>query len=69
MLHKPLEWKLVIMLFKDLFGSGIKDIDPKRVVEWMYDTGDWPWYEKGIPYLYQSLGPIRDLHSKVGPSR
>jgi len=48
----PLEWKLVIMLFKDLFGSRIKDIDPKRVVEWIYDIRDWPWYEKGIPYLY-----------------
>jgi hypothetical protein len=48
----PLEWKLVIMLFKDLFGSRIKDMDPKRVVEWIYDSRQWPWYEKGIPYLY-----------------
>jgi hypothetical protein len=49
----PLEWKLVIMLFKDMLGfSGAKELDAKRIVEWVYDIQQWPWYEKGIPYLY-----------------
>jgi hypothetical protein len=49
----PLEWKLVIMLFKDMLGfSGAKELDAKRIVEWTYDTRQWPWYEKGVPYLY-----------------
>jgi hypothetical protein len=55
----PSGWQLVMMLFKDLLGSRIKDIDPKRIVELIYDTRQWPWYEKGIPYLYWKASDSR----------
>jgi hypothetical protein len=36
----PAEWKLVISGFKDLL-LGVKDLDPKNVVEWAYDVRNW----------------------------
>jgi hypothetical protein len=50
----PAGWRLAIGLVKDVSAwLGVK-LDPKRIVEWAYDVpiSKWPWYEKGIPYLY-----------------
>jgi hypothetical protein len=49
----PAEWKLVIALFKDIPSAlGIRNIDPKRVVDLLYDVKGRPWYERGVPYLF-----------------
>ena len=49
----PTEWKLVITLFKDIMAFlGIKELDPKKLVDLIYGVKNWPWYEKGVPYLY-----------------
>ncbi len=49
----PPEWKLVIAMFKDILNFlGIKNIDPKRIVDLMYDAKGWPWYQRGVPYLF-----------------
>ncbi|MEM2178219.1 MAG: hypothetical protein QW272_05305 [Candidatus Methanomethylicaceae archaeon] len=49
----PSEWKLVILIFTNLLAKFLKKkLDPKSIVESIYDVKSWPWYEKGIPYLY-----------------
>ncbi len=49
----PSEWRSVVAGLSSvatLLSS--KDYDPKKLIEWVYDTRVWPWYEKGVPYLY-----------------
>ena len=50
----PSEWRLAISLVKDVATWLGVSLDPKRIVEWAYDVpvGRWPWYQKGLPYLY-----------------
>lgn len=53
-----LPWRLVLAGFKDLVNFvGLKNLDPKRIIEWTYSAGARPWYEQGVPYLYWRKAP------------
>jgi hypothetical protein len=49
----PPEWKLVVAMFKDAVSFfGLKNLNPKKIVELLCDLRDNPWYERGVPFLY-----------------
>ncbi len=49
----PPEWRPVVAGLSSVAALlSSKDYDPKKLIEWVYDTRVWPWYEKGVPYLY-----------------
>lgn len=49
----PPEWKPVITVFKDIVNFvGLKNLNPKKIVELMCNMREKPWYEGGVPFLY-----------------